>query len=213
MNHDKRTMLLIGTILIACAAPLGCQRGGETQRVVGVEAPPPAAAPESEVSDAPDTQLREDAAAAQTEDGVRVLATPARDPWQRFGPSVDFEGVGVDPEGAGATTVETAKVDPPSAALGSDARSRPDWWMPQPLEKEDGRIQLTAEALGTDVLDARRNAVRAAREAITRALGRPPREERIEFATVRRLPEQVQSPGAARFVGYVLISARSETAG
>lgn len=81
---------------------------------------------------------------------------------------------------------------------------RPAWWVDR-AGWRDGRYTLSAEALGDDVLSARRAAIAAARTEAARALGQGMRDERVESATVRRLT--TDAPGRERYVGYVLMSA------
>ncbi len=149
---------------------------------------------------------------------ARISASPARAPWQRMGPPEDFQGVGVDEafleEAGAAGEGEPEDADRTTGAAGgafleAEGRTRPDWWLAAPARSADGRLRLTAEALGADVLEARRNAVRAGRRALRRIMGADIEQERVELATVRRLPRQNEAPGSARYVGYILISART----
>lgn len=85
------------------------------------------------------------------------------------------------------------------------ADGRPTWWLDAPVRDDDGRIELTAEALADDVLNARRAAVDAGRAALARETGDGAGNHRIEALTVRRLSGD--RPGGARYVGYVRLSA------
>lgn len=87
------------------------------------------------------------------------------------------------------------------------ADGRPTWWVDRPGWR-DGRYLLSAEAMGDDVLSARRAALAAARADAERALGRGMRDERVESAIVRRLStDSPGAPGRERYVGYVRLSA------
>lgn len=119
------------------------------------------------------------------------------------------------PEMAAALPNET--VDAPEAPLAEEETSaetspsfwradgRPAWWLAEP-RREDGRVTITAEAIGTDLSDARARAIEAGRAALAREAGPAPGGERVESLLVRRL--EGDAPGRARYVGYARLSAR-----
>lgn len=111
-------------------------------------------------------------------------------------------------EQAQAEAAERAAAARPSPSDKAVRRTdgRPAWWIDAP-RTADGRTTVAAEALGDDVLSARRAAVVAGRAALLRALAGAPADERIVYATVRPLPAGGAAPSGPRFVGYVLISA------
>jgi len=95
----------------------------------------------------------------------------------------------------------------PEAVSAPRERVRPEWWIDRP-HVDAGRLMVAAEALGEDVLTARRRVVDAARESLVRALGgASAREERIDYVTVRPLPRAVDAPGTARYIAFARISA------
>lgn len=85
------------------------------------------------------------------------------------------------------------------------ADGRPAWWLAAP-RREDGRVTVTAEAIGADLGDARARALSAGRAALQRVCGPAPGGEKIESLIVRRLDSD--APGRARYVGYARLSAR-----
>ncbi len=85
------------------------------------------------------------------------------------------------------------------------ADGRPAWWLAAP-RREDGRVTVTAEAIGVDLGDARAKALGAGRAALQRICGPAPGGEKIESLIVRRLDSD--APGRARYVGYARLSAR-----
>lgn len=91
------------------------------------------------------------------------------------------------------------------------SEGRPEWWI-RAAERRDGRIFLAAEALGADVLAARRSAVDAGWAALERAMDDRPRDFRVEKTFLRRLSGQARSERSAQYIGYVLISAASDDA-
>ncbi len=99
--------------------------------------------------------------------------------------------------------------EPTAEAEAAGRGSRPSWWLPAP-HLEDGRVTVSSEALGRDVLDARRSAIEAGRDALRRSGAPGLREETITFATVRPVAAAAASKTGARYIGYVLISAEAE---
>lgn len=86
---------------------------------------------------------------------------------------------------------------------------RPSWWFGE-VEMGGDRARLCAEALGKDMLSAKRAAVSAAKERLKRELGVGTLVgDEVERAWVWPLPHR-ETPGA-RYAGYVLVSvARAE---
>ncbi len=84
--------------------------------------------------------------------------------------------------------------------------SRPGWWMRAP-RLEEGRIYMTAEALGQGVLATKRAAVEAGRRLIEQRQGQA-RDFRVERASMALLPEQ--QGGGADHTGYVMVSALAQ---
>ena len=115
-----------------------------------------------------------------------------------------------------ARPVEEASTPPAPAPVARPVRAgsdgRPEWWLREP-QWTDGRLVVCAEALGEDVLDARRSAVASGHAALQRALSRDPGAVEIVATTVRPLPVPAQAPGGKRYVGYVMVSALTEPQG
>jgi type IV secretory pathway VirB10-like protein len=90
---------------------------------------------------------------------------------------------------------------PKAAELG-----RPDWWF-DGVRRGDGRVALCAEAGGETVREARRAAIALARRKLDRELGEQTEREAVSMAMVLPLPA-ADAPGAARYIGYVMMEAR-----
>lgn len=86
---------------------------------------------------------------------------------------------------------------------------RPSWWFADTVRTDD-RVLLCAEALGPDMMDARRSAVESARQKMRDTLGLARDasipDEHIEHAWVWPLPNA--SVPEARYAAYVKISSR-----
>ncbi|MBX3353266.1 MAG: hypothetical protein KF684_10055 [Phycisphaeraceae bacterium] len=130
----------------------------------------------------------------------------------RAEPATPGEEASREDAGRAAQSVSPNRVSGANAVSGSAsgvwrADGRPTWWVDRPGWR-DGRYLLSAEAMGDDVLSARRAALAAARADAERALGRGMRDERVESAIVRRLStDSPGAPGRERYVGYVRLSA------
>ncbi len=83
---------------------------------------------------------------------------------------------------------------------------KPVWWLDAPQRREN-EVVVCAEALGKDVLDARRAAVAAGEAALQQLLGDEPAESEPLATAVRPLGAAEGPPGAARFVGFVMMRA------
>lgn len=86
---------------------------------------------------------------------------------------------------------------------------RPSWWFADTVRTDD-RVLLCAEALGPEMMDARRSAVESARQKMRDTLGLARDasipDEHIEHAWVWPLPNA--SVPEARYAAYVKISSR-----
>lgn len=107
------------------------------------------------------------------------------------------------PAEAAPTTAPTAA---PVAPRGWRRDGKPVWWLDQPQRKGD-EIVLCAQALGEDVLGARRAAVAAGEAALRRLLGAEPSLAEPLATAVRPLGTAEGPPGAARFAGFVMMRA------
>jgi hypothetical protein len=91
---------------------------------------------------------------------------------------------------------------------------RPSWWFGG-AAVDSGRTRVCAEALGVDMLGAKRAAVAVARVRIRRELGIGPAtrlaDELIERTWVWPLAHS-ETPGA-RYAGYVLVSVSVSVSG
>jgi len=111
------------------------------------------------------------------------------------------------PRQQGPAQTAAAEQPPDDTAIlvqASRTDGRPEWWIDGPVHA-DGRLRIAAEALGHDVLEARRAAISAGRRTLERLSGDGIHDERVVYATVRPLPRGA-SPSGPRFVGYVLMS-------
>ncbi len=104
-----------------------------------------------------------------------------------------------DPQTADRTNDEPANVSPALAELG-----RPDWWFTG-IERSDRSIRLCAEAGGPTVREARRAAIDAARKRLALEVEIDPMRENVSLATVLPLPAASAGPGAAKYIGYVMM--------
>ncbi len=134
-------------------------------------------------------------------------AAPATEEEQAafVGPPLPAPGDGADaaPEGAAVAASPEAPAGDKDALLRADGR--PTWWLGAPV-RESGRVIVTAEAMGADARAARAVALEGARAALTREIGSPALDFRVEAYLAR--PLAVDAPGRARVVGYVRASAR-----
>ncbi|MFG0275777.1 MAG: hypothetical protein ACF8QF_12050 [Phycisphaerales bacterium] len=92
------------------------------------------------------------------------------------------------------------------------ADGRPEWWLREPQWAE-ARLTICAEALGASVRDARRAAVDAGLAELRTLLEQETPDAEVVVTTVRPLPVPAQAPGGMRYVGYVMVSARTDDAG
>jgi hypothetical protein len=127
-----------------------------------------------------------------------------------------------DAERAGPA-VPTAQPAPASQTQPTQARAlpgperrvadgRPEWWLREPQWAE-ARLTVCAEALGSSVRDARRAAVDAGLAELRELLERDAPNAEVVVTTVRPLPVPAQAPGGMRYVGYVMVTARTDDAG
>jgi len=110
---------------------------------------------------------------------------------------VNQESVGIVDEDIAVNAVPTRTID-----VGGH---RPVWWFAEAQWSQE-RVTVCVEALGPDVLEARRASVRAAREAIRELLGVVPTQAEIVLTTVKPLPVPAAAPGGNRYAGYVMIT-------
>lgn len=146
--------------------------------------------------------------------------SPAREQATRTdSPAVD---PAPDAERAGPV-VPTTQQRPSSTAQPTQARAlpgpdrrvadgRPEWWLREPQWAE-ARLTVCAEALGSSVRDARRAAVDAGLAELRDLLERDAPGAEVVVTTVRPLPVPAQAPGGMRYVGYVMVTARTDDAG
>jgi len=109
----------------------------------------------------------------------------------------------IEAGGEGEPASEPAPAPAPEAAT----LPRPDWWF-EGVRRDEERVALCAEAAGPTVRDARRAAIAAARREIDRALDGALEREVVSMAMVLPLPAADAGPGAARYIGYVMMEAR-----
>jgi len=83
---------------------------------------------------------------------------------------------------------------------------KPVWWLDAPQRRGD-EVVVCAQALGEDVLGARRAAVAAGEAALRRLLGAEPSLAEPLATAVRPLGAAEGPPGAARFAGFVMMRA------
>lgn len=128
----------------------------------------------------------------------------------------DAERAGPEPV---ADTAQSASSEPASrearAMPGPEARDddgRPEWWLREPRWSE-ARLTVCAEALGESVRDARRAAVDAGLERLRTMLEREAEGAEVVVTTVRPLPVPAQAPGGMRYVGYVMVTVRTDETG
>lgn len=217
------------TVLIAA----GCAADSATDREVALTTQSTAEQPERTPS-AGDDQGRASGAKPANSGGERTVdagsgsesstadSGPGADP---YGPPADLaSSQPVDSQGDAGKSNSSRDAAPqradearaaskePGASDGEGWSSeRPKWWIDEP-RTEEGRILLAAEALGADVLSARRSAVDAGWDALKRALADHPRDFRVEKTFLRPLSGDAGGTRSARYIGYVLISAaRSES--
>jgi hypothetical protein len=191
--------LLAPLALAACAAP-------------DASAPPrQTATPLVERDDAEqERQTRDVASADPPAEPAGPVFTPAPDTpspeTPRSEASASRTPQDVDADRAGPLPPVPQDTRAPRGAR-SERSLRPSWWIDEPVSRS-GRLSVAAEALGNDVLSARRLVVDAAREALAHALeGRPVADERIEYVAVQPLPRDPNVSGAARFIAFARISA------
>ncbi len=113
-------------------------------------------------------------------------------------PPVEPAEVDEEPSTAFDTQPEPARPAAP-AELG-----RPDWWFTG-IERDENALRVCAEGGGASVRDARRAAIEAARRRLALEADTDPTRERIKLATVLPLPAADAGPGAAKYIGYVLM--------
>jgi hypothetical protein len=128
-----------------------------------------------------------------------VIALPEAEP---AGPPVSTREV----EGSADVTQEVV-----ASTLAATARRvdlgghRPGWWFDEAQWSEQ-RVTLCVETIGPDVLEVRRESVRAAREALESLIGEVSRDGEIVLTTVKPLPVPANVPGGHKYAGYVMIT-------
>lgn len=211
-----RAMFAVAGALLTAA---GCRSGDASAG----PAPEPnlASATEADrpVSDAPSSSEKDSTSTSATEASeaplaIRASASSTAD--NALGPviepSTEGELAEIETTGQEDEAPSTSAGTPKQASSSPRADGRPSWWLAQP-KRSDGRVQITAEALASDVRSARRAAVEAGLRALEKRLGRTSTDMRIEATTVRLLGEHHGAATEHRFAGYVLVSAPMERQG
>jgi hypothetical protein len=130
--------------------------------------------------------------------------------------TMDADRVGPEVvEEMAADTPETAPPREARAMPGPDRRDddgRPEWWLHEP-RWSDARLTICAEALGESVRDARRAAVDAGLEHLGALLEGEAKDAEVVVTTVRPLPVPADAPGGMRYVGYVMVTVRTDQTG
>jgi|GEM_PF-3918604 len=182
-------------LLTLALAALGCAASPDEERPVAEASPAPLERPAAEAPPA-DAEAPEPDRVEPLEDELDedAAATPPVDP----PPAPEIEA-----GGEGEPASEPAPAPAPEAAT----LPRPDWWF-EGVRRDEERVALCAEAAGPTVRDARRAAIAAARREIDRALDGALEREVVSMAMVLPLPAADAGPGAARYIGYVMMEAR-----
>lgn len=115
-------------------------------------------------------------------------------------------------EGATEQPAQPAPAEPIATPRRPGRDGRPQWWLPEP-RWSDSRLTACAEAMGESVLDARRNAVEAGLRRVRSLVeGDAPGAE-VVIAAVRPLPVQAAAPSGMRYIGYVMVTVRTDEHG
>jgi hypothetical protein len=197
MTIRPLTIALAAAALTACgSSPSTEPRAGQSEpapvdQVASTAEPSPgsAAAPEP-AADSPDEAPATPPLEGEADAGE--LTTPPVEPTP---PAQEKPDV---PEAEGEAAEEPA---PRAAELG-----RPDWWF-DGIRRGENRVALCAEAGGETVREARRAAIALARKKLDREIGGQTEREAVTMAMVLPLPA-ADAPGAARYIGYVMMEAR-----
>lgn len=102
-----------------------------------------------------------------------------------------------------APEIQPVAASTPSAPVLAEL-GRPGWWF-DGVVKSDRVIRICAEAGGATVREARRAAIEAARRRLALEVEIDPMRENVSLATVLPLPAADAGPGAARYIGYVMM--------
>lgn len=115
------------------------------------------------------------------------------------------------PPPASATPNDPASVRTDTARGAVRSDGRPEWWFGD-ARRESGITRLCAEALGSDMAEARRAAVEAGRARMRKTLSIDEHAavpgESVERVWVWPLPNALVGPN--RYAGYVLIAAATD---
>lgn len=172
---------------------------------VGACGAKPAASTEPRTSLQPSGRVTEEAdTVGERSSPPPVIETPDA---ERAGPERVAESDAPAPEPSAA---REARAMPGPEARDDDGR--PEWWLREPRWSE-ARLTICAEALGESVRDARRAAVDAGLERLRMVLEREAEGAEVVVTTVRPLPVPAQAPGGMRYVGYVMVTVRTDDAG
>jgi|GEM_PF-3713430 len=186
-------------------SPQKAPNGALIVALIGLASTGCAAGTEDQSTAQPQVSASNEPAIAPIDPSVGPSATPP-EPSPNEAANTDT-GDGTDTEGPGeneATTPAASETtnQPPR---GWRRDGRPVWWLDAP-QRDESRVAVCAEALGPDVLSARRAAVRAGRTAMARLFGAEATDAQVIAAAVRPLGVGEPSQNAARFVGFVLMS-------
>ncbi len=202
MSEDPGLRTMAGAAMaIALLVGVGCASSSSPAGASALQPAPETNKPAPAESTGSDVASGEDSGAEDS--GVTFARTESADS------SGDTEPGHGPPLGLmEGDSAETETVASSSAAR--DSSSRPRWWVDDAII-EDGRILISAEALGRDVLTARRAAVDAGFDRLETAVQGEVLDERVIYTVVEPLPARSASRTGNRYVGYVLMSAVAPT--
>lgn len=184
---------------LGCAASPESDDSGERSAARPAEQPLAEPEPVDQVAAAtePAEEAPDPLRVEPTEDEAEAAAVTAPPP------APEGEDETPEPDAEPITEPEAEPETPEAVVLG-----RPDWWF-DGVRRGEGRVALCAEAGGATVREARRAAIDTARRKLDRALGGAGDRETVSMAMVLPLPAADAGPGAARYIGYVMMEART----
>jgi len=116
------------------------------------------------------------------------------------------------PKRASEQPAQPAPAEPIATPRRPGRDGRPQWWVHEPRWSES-RLTACAEAMGESVLDARRNAVEAGLQRVRSLVDGDAPAAEVVIAAVRPLPVQAAAPSGMRYIGYVMVTVRTDEQG